>query len=448
MSDLLSIGSSAVGAYRSALAAIGENVANAETPGYARRRVEMRQATAAGAPDPIHRETMMFGGVQAASVARAWDSFLAADARHAASAAGRADARQQWLGRVEAALSDGPSGVGAALTRFFNAATSLASDPGDRMGRSAMLSALEDSAAAFRNTADALARAADGITAAARLDADALNGALAALHNVNSSIRIAPAGGSARASLEDERDRLIDFVAERVGIVATIGGDGTATLALAGSSATSLVGPSGHGVVRVTAAADGRLSLSLAAQGTIMPLPLSGGSLAGLVEAASAASDRRAALDATAADFAAALNAWSAQGMDRNGNAGAPLVEATGAASFRLLATDPAAIPAASADGRANGNLLALDALRGPGSAEARWGSLVSDSAQQLATAKAEAAASARWRDQSYAALDGITGIDLDFEAAELLRYQQAYNGSAKIIQVARDTINTILNLF
>jgi flagellar hook-associated protein 1 FlgK len=38
--------------------------------------------------------------------------------------------------------------------------------------------------------------------------------------------------------------------------------------------------------------------------------------------------------------------------------------------------------------------------------------------------------------------------VDLDNEAAELLRFQQAYSASAKIIQAARETLQDILNLF
>src|SRR3569623_3801083 len=115
MSDLLTLGLSGVTAYRNALAAVGDNVANAETPGYARREVRLREGINSGGSSPLYREGMVFGGVEAASVGRAWDAYRAADSRYAASAAGRADVRQQWLSSVAAPPEDGSLGVGALL---------------------------------------------------------------------------------------------------------------------------------------------------------------------------------------------------------------------------------------------------------------------------------------------------------------------------------------------
>jgi flagellar hook-associated protein 1 FlgK len=71
----------------------------------------------------------------------------------------------------------------------------------------------------------------------------------------------------------------------------------------------------------------------------------------------------------------------------------------------------------------------------------------VAAQAQSLSAARSEAAAAATRREGSFAARDEVSGIDLDREAAELMRYQRAYDGSAKIIQVARDTIQAILDI-
>jgi flagellar hook-associated protein 1 FlgK len=44
-------------------------------------------------------------------------------------------------------------------------------------------------------------------------------------------------------------------------------------------------------------------------------------------------------------------------------------------------------------------------------------------------------------------ALTSTTGVNLDSEAVELMRYQQAYQASSRVIQIARDTLQTILDI-
>ena len=449
MSDLLSIGLSGVTAYKTALAAVADNVANAENPGYARREVRLREGINSGSQSPLYREDLLFAGVEAASIGRAWDAYRAADSRFAASAAGRADARQQWLGAVETALDDGPSGVGSLMGVFFNAGESLAATPSDRLGRNAMLMALDSVAGSIRNSAQSLTRVSEGIAAAAQLEIDGLNGDLAALAEVNTTLRQTAPGRTSRVSMEDERDRLIDAIAARIDINAAIGEDGVATLTLGQVAGVSLLDPANRAVIGSATAADGRISLRMFASGTTTPLPAIGGRLAGLVDVAASTADKRRELDSIAQQFVDDVNAWSGQGRDANGNPGVPLLTmGVGAFSIAVATNDPDMIAAASADGTENGNLLVLSELRGPNSAEARWAALVAAQAQALNSAKSEAAAASTRRDGSLAARDEISGIDLDREAAELLRYQRAYDGSAKVIQVARDTLQAILDLF
>jgi flagellar hook-associated protein 1 FlgK len=447
VSDLLGIGSSALRAYQTALSAVGENVANAQTPGYARRRVVLQEQSVNTIGDIAYRPQVTFNGVTAAGVSRAWDDFKAVEARVAATADGRASVRKQWLGGIETALDDGASGVGAAMTGFFNAASALASAPDDTLGRRAMLTSLDNVASAFRTSGQALARLSDGIGQSADIEVASLNDALKALAEVNGALGPAAANGSARASLEDQRDQLIDFIAAKIDVNVTSGEDGRVTVTAASNSAVSLLTGSGPNLALLVKAADGRLSLQLQTNGTTVPLAATGGKLAGLVDVAQNVADRRGQLDSLAVDFTAMVNGWSASGVDANGNAGAALMSVSGGAtSIQSLVTDPALVAAASPSGTANGNLLALDAIRDTSKVEDRWGTLVSANAQNLASATAEASAAATWKDNSYAALDEVSGVDLDTEAAELLRFQQAYNASARIIQVARETIQALFD--
>jgi flagellar hook-associated protein 1 FlgK len=448
MNDLFHIGASGVAAYRTALTAIGDNVANSETPGYARRSVHMQQLNVFSARSVTYREESLFAGVEVASVERAWDAFRAADARLAASSAGSAAARKQWLTSIETALEDGPSGIGKTITGFFNAAEILAASPKDVPSRVAMLAKLDEFTAAVRQTADGLNRISDSIGTAAGLEVDALNNDIQALAHVNSALRQSTPGNNARAALEDQRDQLIDSIASRIDVTVAVDDKGAATLTLARATGVTLIDPSASNVVNMIRALDGRLSLQLEANGTTVPLPATGGTLAGLVDVAATVADRRNSLNTMVTDFVTAINSWSQAGLDYNGDPGAPLLSMpTGITSLRLLTTDPADIAAASATSE-NGNLLALDTLRGTQGIEQRWTALVAAQAHSLSAANAEEAAATNRRDNAYAALDEVIGVDPDREAAELMRYQKAYEGAARIIQVARETVDSILNLF
>ena len=50
--------------------------------------------------------------------------------------------------------------------------------------------------------------------------------------------------------------------------------------------------------------------------------------------------------------------------------------------------------------------------------------------------------------EQSESYRESVSGVNLDEEAANLIRFEQAYNASAQIIAVARDTFNVLLNAF
>lgn len=448
MTDLLGIGRSGVTAYRTALAAVSDNVVNAETPGYARRSVTLSESPVSSGSSLIYRARTTFGGVDATAVQRAWDDYKAADARLSAGDAGRADARLRWLSNAEAALDDGESGAGTRLTAIFSAADALAADPDGELPRRQMLLAIDDAAATIRTSADALAKTSDGIADEAQITVDQINSDLVALGKLNVGLRRAGVGTTAHAQLLDERDRLIDGLSEKIGIDVTLDEAGAATIRLAGTSGATLLSGTQPALLGVDRAADGRLALLMSGSTAAIAIFPAAGSLAGLIDAAGIVADRRGQLDAIANEFATALNSWQAQGLDANGLPGGALLALTGGAATLMLATsDPDAIAAASSS-TANGNLLALTPLRDANGAEHRWAALVAGHAQMVAAAKSENTTASARRDGAFAARDELTGIDLDQEAADLIRFQQAYDGSAKIIQVARETLQSILDLF
>ncbi len=446
MTDLLAIGASGLRAYRASLAAVGDNIANAQTQGYARRSVRLEEVAIGSASNVLYRNRARFDGVDVAATLRATDTWATADARLAGSAQSRASTVSYWMAATEAGLSDGEYGTGAALGRMFAAGDALAADPVSRAARSAFLASIDTAAQSIRINGAELSRVATGIGDAAQASVGALNSDLGALADLNLAIRRVPPGTTAHAELADQRDRLIDRISSASDVTVDVAADGSATL----TRGSQILVANGQGAaLALTIASDGRLSMSVTFASTTSPFVANSGSLGGLVRVAGTVADRRGALDSLAASLTTALNTWQANGRTPANVAGQPLLSLTGgAATMAMAISDPMLVAAADTSGVANGNALALSAVRTGSGSENQWATIVAAQAQATATARSDEARTSARRDTADAARDAVEGVDLDREAADLLRFQQAYEASARVIQMAKEAIDTILRLF
>jgi flagellar hook-associated protein 1 FlgK len=118
------------------------------------------------------------------------------------------------------------------------------------------------------------------------------------------------------------------------------------------------------------------------------------------------------------------------------------------ASTLQLLITNGADIAGASTSGVANGNLVAISSIRGAGSAEQAWSALIAGHATLTAGALKEQTSATNRQLLADQAREDVSGVNLDREAAELIRLQQAYQASARIIQVARETTQAIFDIF
>ncbi len=442
MSDLLAIGASGIKAYSRALSVVGDNIANAQTEGYVRRTVRLEEAPAAG-DIVLSRNSIRPGGVLAAGVSRAVDQWLTDDARTAGGEAARQSARLDWISTTERALDDGVDGIGASVTAIFTAADQLNATPRDDTLRRQFLSAVDQAATAFRRTATSLASAAGGIATEAQGAVGQLNTDLAALSRVNDGLRRARAGSSNEATLMDERDRLVGNIAGATDVSVSYDARGAAIVRT--PSGDALVDGPVTATVTLSIAANGQLSFGIAPGTELVP---GSGMLAGIADASSHISAQRTALDVLAGQLASDLNAAHQAGFDANGNPGLALLNFNGGAAVMTAgALLPSDVAAADASG-SNGNMLAFNNLRGATGIEQNVAAMIAAQAQTTAAARAQEAAASTRRDGAFAARDAMSAVDLDREAAELLRFQQAYEAAARTIQVARETMQTMLNIF
>jgi flagellar hook-associated protein 1 len=221
---------------------------------------------------------------------------------------------------------------------------------------------------------------------------------------------------------------------------------GAVTVRVAGSG-DALVDSGSVATVVAVIGADGSVAFALTSPTSAAITP-SSGSLAGLTDASHHIAALSSSVDVLAGRVATDLNAAHQAGLGASGNPGAALFAFGGNAAFltavALNANDVAAADASSA----NGNVLNFANLRGPSGVEQAWAAIVNAQAQTTASARAQDAATGTRYDGATAARDAISEVDIDREAADLLRFQQAYEAAARTIQVARETMQSILNIF
>ena len=447
MSDLLSLGASGVSAYRTALSTVSENIANSGTAGYVRRSTTLAEVSGRDA-GIASTQKMSGSGVTVAGITRSVDLLKSAAVRNAGADLAATEAGSTWLTRVQSALTG--NAVGDRVTAFYAAATTLAADPSSLAARAGMLEAGSSAAAAFSATGKALTQAGADLDSTGDLATGQLGSLATALAKVNEGLMRTGADTSAGANLADQRDSLLERMSTLSDVGVTIDAMGRASVRAGGSGGPLLVDGTDAGQITYHRNDDGAVSLQVAFRGDTKTLTPSGGALAGVVDGAQRIKAAEVDLDAIATSFTTSVNTVQTGGTDLDGNAGtAMFAVGAGATDVTLALTDPRKIAAASSGGgsRDGSNLDALQSSRVTSGVEGKLTTLTAGNAAALAQRTIVADAQSAIRDNAVATRDAGSAVDLDTEAVDLLRFQQAYSAASRIVQVARETFQSILQI-
>jgi flagellar hook-associated protein 1 len=445
MSDMLSIGLSSLKAYQVALTTVSENIASAGNEGYSRRTTNVREVVA---PAGVTTGSASGMGVVANGLTRAADVYKTAEVRTATADLAKTEAGATWLQRIEESLTGNK--VGDALTTFFNSAKAVAADPASLAPRAAMIEAASSIASAFAATGAALDGAMEDLDLSAEAATTELNALAKSLGRVNAGLGRQQPGSSGQAALLDERDRLLEKMSAIADVSVMTDHVGRVAVRAGGVAGPLLVQGENAGAVTYQRSAEGVVAYTLHFQGASNPMFPNGGVLAGFTEGAQRIAAARDEIGALAADFAEGVNAVQAAGEDLTGSAGAPMFAAGDPAyKLTLTLTDPRGIAAAAAGGgiRDNANLAALETLRGTGRFEEGVATVTSANAAALSARITVAEAQTAMRDSAVNERAAATGVNVDEEAVDLIRFQQAYQASSRVIQIARETLNSILEI-
>ncbi|GAB5348436.1 flagellar hook-associated protein FlgK [Alteriqipengyuania sp. 357] len=441
-SDLLSIGASGARAARGALEITANNIANASSDGYVRRSVRIEEVS--GGSIAGRGGDISVSGSRVAGVRRNADAFRQAELRRTQADLQRANVELAGLQNIEAAVEK--SDIFSSIVEFEASLQQLAGDPTDSARRAAVLGAADTMANKFNITASSLESVGDGLRFDAAADVADMNTFGDELARLNLRLARAGSGSNDQAALLDQRDNLLERMSAIASITTNFGSDGTVAVGI-GSPATPFVNGGSASTLTSAAAADGTLSFAVDGQ-AIAP---GSGSLTGASLALSDLAAVRTRLDAAANSLATTINAAQASGVALDGSAGQSMFAGTTAATLRVtltsgagLATAPAGSPANERDQQ---NLVDMRQALNAAKPADNVNSILFDVSSKVAGRAVTQGALETIASSARIALEEQSGVDLDNEAANLIRFQQAFQASGRAMQVASDIFDTLLGV-
>ena len=446
LSSLFNTARQSLLASQAATQATSQNIANVETPGYSRRTVGLQAIPATRGGLVFHSMPSAGGGVALESFERSRSEILDQAVRRGRSGSSGAGEGAALLAGLEAQVAaDGGDALLGAVGGFFDAWSDVAASPTNGGARDALLASAGRLTQTLRTADDRLQRYGAAVQDDLAVTVDRANALFAEIAALNESVVAARAQGADNADALDRRDLLLDELSGLAPITVRPQSSGAVTVTVGGMVA-----------VQDREARPLRLALppsvpapTVSASGAPQPLRLdatAGGALgAQLGLLGSALPDARAALDALAADVVARVNAAHEAGDGLDGVSGRPFFDPAGvtASTLTVAVTDPDRV-AAGTGGPGDGGVatdIAGLAERVGGRATRMLAGIGSGVRAAVVAAEGNAAATA----QAEALRDGVSRVSLDEEMTNLIRYQQAYAASARVLETAESLFDTLL---
>jgi flagellar hook-associated protein 1 FlgK len=456
----------------------GHNVANANTEGYSRQNVQIVATEPFTMPGTNRSTTagQLGTGSIAKNIERARDAFLDAQFRTESGGQANALARQDALQQVETVL-DEPAGIGlnSLLNSFYTNMNQVASDPSDLPTRTAFTEQAVSLAQSFNRISGQMTTIQQGLDNEVVSNVSTINQLTNQIVQLNKTITQVEFSGQAANDLRDQRDTAIDRLSQMV--------QTSVTEIPAGSTNAGSVTVSIGGQVLVDGATNTKTDLGTTTSVTNAPFvdvtfgtapasplaTLGNASIAAKIKVrdidiGGAGTGYLAQLDTIATNLATAVNTLHSTGFDAYGNAGgAFFTGGTSAATIAVNPTiqaDPNLIAASSVSGAVGNNdvILKIAGLRDSMAAAtpplpantptslAAYNSLIAD----LGTNNQSAGNDADTQGSLVTLLNqrrqSLSGVSLDEEATNMIRYQRAYEAAARMMTANDEMLDKLIN--
>ena len=440
----LLIGMQALEVTQGALNATSNNIANANTPGYTREIPEISEN-----PELVSGGLVTGGGVSLEGLESVRDQLLNLQIQQQTSAQSSADAESSALQQVQTYFSTSGNDIASAFSAFSSSLAQLSDSPSSSSAQQGAMTAGQNLANAFDTTANGLTTEQSALNSQVTQTVAQINSLSQQIAKLNGQLSQLTESGQNGGTIQDQRDQLVQQLSKLTGVSVTQSSDGEV---ITTGNGTPLVMGSQSFSLQTATGSDGMQHV-LDANGTDITASIKGGQLGGSIQTRDQViPGYLTQLNTLAGQFASAFNAAQAKGFDSNGNPGQNFfsVPASGAASGMTLSiTSPSQI-AISSDGSSgsNGNVANLsaaltNALPSGQSPSQAYSNLVFQVGNDASNANAQSAAIGQNILQLTNQQSSISGVNIDEETTNLIRYQTAYEAAARIVSTIQQ-LNTV----
>lgn len=320
--SLLSIGRSGLLAAQVGLSTTGNNITNANVPGYSRQGVVQTDT-----PSQNSGAGFVGTGTEVSTVRRYYDNFLANQLRGAETNQASLETYYKQISQIDNLLADPTAGLSPVMQDFFNGVQNATANPASAAARQSMLSTSESLAARFQGMSARLDEISDGVNSQIVSNVGEINSFARQIADLNNTIAGLSSGGDAPNDLLDHRDQLITELNKLVKTTVVPGDNNMLTVQM-GTGQPLVVGNNAFTLGTAQMANDpSKMTVGYqSANGKFTPLPdkvLNGGQLGGLLEFRNTAlNGAQNQLGQVAASLATSFNAQHQLGQDQNSVAG------------------------------------------------------------------------------------------------------------------------------
>lgn len=449
-------------AQRRGLDVTGNNIANVNTEGYTRQRVEMVANSGPLAPAVWSVWNGVGQGVNVTGTARLNDQFLDLRSTQEHATQGFLTTSQTILSRIEMGFGE-PSelGLGAQINDFYAGWDDVANNPTDLAARNALLELAGTLTTNLNGTARSLDTLREDLTEQLQAQITNVNNMARAIAELNKNIVNSTNSGLSPTDLMDQRDLLVSKLSDTLGITFKNSANGAIDVYVGG---TALVRGSQSEALRVDVSSTGTASIAWAKDG--YPADVSGGSASALLTGVNDTIVKyRTNLDEVANRLRTLVNGVHEDGQGLDGQSGRPFFEGTDAAgALGIKVTDEmkrypdrigaGAIGGGTADGSNAARLAALVGhksgaagtyLEGDGP-DLMYRSMIVGLGVETQAVNRRVDIQFEITRQVDAMRDAQAGVNLDEEMVNMLTYQRAYDAAARYMTAVDQMLDKLIN--